>query len=313
MKSLVTGGAGFIGSHIVDKLLEMGHEVIVIDNESAESNEEFYWNDKAQNYKYDVRDYENTRPLYEGVDYVFHTAAEARIQPAIQNPTLTTKTNVYGTCNVLQASRQNNVGRVMFSSTSASYGLKNKAPVREDMVPDCLNAYSITKVAGENLCKMFYDLHGLETVCFRYFNVYGERQPVKGQYAPVIGLFQRQHETGNPMTIVGDGKQRRDFTYVGDASNIMYLLLKKHRKLKSYDIFNICSNNPVKLDNIISFMKKNNIDPKIKKINLQKADILKTHGDNSKLLRYIKFKKFSDWKNCLKKTIAWYKIHMVKK
>ena len=217
MKALVTGGAGFIGSHIVDRLLFDGHDVIVIDNESTDCHESFNWNDNAENYKYDICDYDKIEPLFKDVDRVFHLAAEARIQPAIQNPTLTTKTNVYGTCNVLQASRQNNVGRVMFSSTSASYGLKNKAPVREDMVPDCLNAYSITKVAGEHLCKMFYNLHGLETVCFRYFNVYGERQPVKGQYAPVIGLFQRQHETGNPMTIVGDGKQRRDFTYVGDV------------------------------------------------------------------------------------------------
>ena len=239
MKALVTGGAGFIGSHIVDRLLFDGHEVVVIDNESTDCHESFNWNDNAENYKYDICDYDKIEPLFKNVDRVFHLAAEARIQPAIQNPTLTTKTNVYGTCNVLQASRQNNVGRVMFSSTSASYGLKNKAPVREDMVPDCLNAYSITKVAGENLCKMFYDLHGLETVCFRYFNVYGERQPVKGQYAPVIGLFQRQHETGNPMTIVGDGKQRRDFTYVGDVVEANMIASMSESKDILGEVFNI--------------------------------------------------------------------------
>ena len=239
MKALVTGGAGFIGSHIVDRLLFDGHDVVVIDNESTDCHESFNWNDNAENYKYDICDYDKIEPLFKNVDRVFHLAAEARIQPAIQNPTLTTKTNVYGTCNVLQASRQNNVGRVMFSSTSASYGLKNKAPVREDMVPDCLNAYSITKVAGENLCKMFYDLHGLETVCFRYFNVYGERQPVKGQYAPVIGLFQRQHETGNPMTIVGDGKQRRDFTYVGDVVEANMIASMSESKDILGEVFNI--------------------------------------------------------------------------
>ena len=239
MKALVTGGAGFIGSHIVDRLLFDGHDVVVIDNESTDCHESFNWNDNAENYKYDICDYDKIEPLFKNVDRVFHLAAEARIQPAIQNPTLTTKTNVYGTCNVLQASRQNNVGRVMFSSTSASYGLKNKAPVREDMVPDCLNAYSITKVAGENLCKMFYDLHGLETVCFRYFNVYGERQPVKGQYAPVIGLFQRQHETGNPMTIVGDGKQRRDFTYVGDVVEANMIASMSKSKDILGEVFNI--------------------------------------------------------------------------
>ena len=239
MKALVTGGAGFIGSHIVDRLLFDGHDVIVIDNESTDCHESFNWNDNAENYKYDICDYDKIEPLFKDVDRVFHLAAEARIQPAIQNPTLTTKTNVYGTCNVLQASRQNNVGRVMFSSTSASYGLKNKAPVREDMVPDCLNAYSITKVAGEHLCKMFYNLHGLETVCFRYFNVYGERQPVKGQYAPVIGLFQRQHETGNPMTIVGDGKQRRDFTYVGDVVEANMIASTSKSKDILGEVFNI--------------------------------------------------------------------------
>ena len=217
MKALVTGGAGFIGSNLVDKLLELGHSVTVIDNESTDCHDSFYWNDKADNYKYDICDYESIAPLFEGVDCVFHLAAEARIQPAIHNPTLTTKTNVFGTCNVLQAAREHGVKRFVYSSTSASYGLKNQSPVTEDMIPDCLNAYSITKVSGENLCKMFHDMYGMETIIFRYFNVYGERQPVKGQYAPVIGLFLRQHENNEAMTVVGDGLQRRDFTHVSDV------------------------------------------------------------------------------------------------
>jgi len=217
MHYLVTGGAGFIGSNIVTRLLDDGNEVTVIDNESTDCHESFYWDDRANNYKYDICDYEKIEPLFKNIDCVFHLAAESRIQPAIQNPTLTTKTNVYGTCNILQASKENNVKRVIYSSTSAAYGLKNDPPVREDMPNDCLNAYSITKCAGEDLCKMFHSLYGMETVIFRYFNVYGERQPTAGQYAPVIGLFFRQHKNGEPMTIVGDGNQRRDFTYIDDV------------------------------------------------------------------------------------------------
>ena len=215
MKSLVTGGAGFIGSHLVDNLLEIGHEVVVIDNESAESNEEFYWNDKAQNYKYDIRDYENTRPLYDGVDYVFHTAAEARIQPAILNPIEAVSVNCVGTVTVLQCSREAGVQKVIYSSTSSGYGF-NELPNEETQRDDCLNPYSVSKVSGEKLCKMYNDLFGLKTVFFRYFNVYGERQPLKGQYAPVIGIFLRQRGDNEPLTIVGDGEQRRDFTHVSD-------------------------------------------------------------------------------------------------
>ena len=216
MKSLVTGGAGFIGSNLVDKLLEMGHEVVVIDNESAESNEEFYWNDKAQNYKYDVRDYENTRPLYDGVDYVFHTAAEARIQPAILNPIEAVSVNCVGTVTVLQCAREAGVQKVIYSSTSSGYGF-NEPPNNEVQRDDCLNPYSVSKVAGEKLCKMYNELFGLKTVFFRYFNVYGERQPLRGQYAPVIGIFLRQRGDGEALTIVGDGEQRRDFTHVSDV------------------------------------------------------------------------------------------------
>ena len=306
MKALVTGGAGFIGSHIVDRLLFDGHDVVVIDNESTDCHESFNWNDNAENYKYDICDYDKIEPLFKNVDRVFHLAAEARIQPAIQNPTLTTKTNVYGTCNVLQASRQNNVGRVMFSSTSASYGLKNKAPVREDMVPDCLNAYSITKVAGENLCKMFYDLHGLETVCFRYFNVYGERQPVKGQYAPVIGLFQRQHETGNPMTIVGDGKQRRDFTYVGDVVEANMIASMSKSKDILGEVFNIGTGQNHSMWDLVKMISRETtlvenkhyrfIPERPAEVKISLADITKA----DKVLKWQPFMNLREWLNTVK-------------
>jgi len=219
MKSLVTGGAGFIGSNLVDRLLELGHEVVVIDNEYSDAHDQFYWNDKAENYKYDICDYENTRPLYDGVDYVFHIAAEARIQPAIENPIRAVTINSVGTCTVLQCAREAGVKRVMYSSTSSAYGLKNELPNTETQPDDCLNPYSISKTNGEKLCSMYTSLYGLQTVIFRYFNVYGERQPLKGQYAPVVGIFLRQRAAGEPLTIVGDGEQRRDFTYVGDVVN----------------------------------------------------------------------------------------------
>jgi UDP-glucose 4-epimerase len=221
MKSLVTGGAGFIGSNLVDRLLLLGHEVVVIDNEYSDAHDQFYWNEseKVSNYQYDIRDYENTRPLYDGVDYVFHIAAEARIQPAIKNPIEAVSINSVGTCTVLQCAREAGVKRVMYSSTSSAYGLKNELPNVETQPDDCLNPYSVSKTNGEKLCSMYTDLYGLPTVIFRYFNVYGERQPLRGQYAPVVGIFLRQLAAGEPLTIVGDGEQRRDFTYVGDVVN----------------------------------------------------------------------------------------------
>jgi len=217
MKCLVTGGAGFIGSNLVDALLERGDEVVVVDNESADCHDHFYWNNRALNHKVDINDFKSLRPLFNGVDYVFHLAAEARIQPSLINPLQAVQTNVLGTANVLQAAREAGVRRVMYSSTSSAYGLKNTPPLSENMPNDCLNPYSVSKTAGEELCKLYTRLFKLETVTFRYFNVYGLRQPVKGQYAPVLGLFLRQRNAGQRLTVVGDGLQRRDFTDVRDV------------------------------------------------------------------------------------------------
>lgn len=217
MKYLVTGGAGFIGSNLVDKLISLGHDVICIDDESAECHEQFYWNDKAQNYKYDICDYNLIAPLFSGVDCVFHVASDARIQPAILNPKKSIQSNAVGTANVLELCRVNKVDRLIYSSTSSAYGKKAILPNQEIQPSDPLTPYSASKVFGENLAKVYYNLYGLKTISLRYFNVYGDRQPLKGQYAPVIGLFLKQYHEGKPLTVVGNGSQRRDFTHISDV------------------------------------------------------------------------------------------------
>ena len=265
MKSLVTGGAGFIGSNLVDRLLDLGHEVVVIDNEYSDAHDQFYWNDKAENYKYDICDYENTRPLYEGVDYVFHIAAEARIQPAIENPIRAVSINSVGTCTVLQCAREAGVRRVMYSSTSSAYGLKNELPNTESQPDDCLNPYSISKTNGEKLCSMYTSLYGLETVIFRYFNVYGERQPLKGQYAPVVGIFLRQRAAGEPLTIVGDGEQRRDFTYVGDVVNANIMAAISNQEEEAFgEVYNVGTGTNYSVNEVAAMISDNttNIPPR---------------------------------------------------
>jgi UDP-glucose 4-epimerase len=260
MKYLVTGGAGFIGSNIVDSLVELGHEVVVIDNESSESHDHFFWNENAKNYKLDICDYENTRNLYDGVDYVFHVAAEARIQRTIKNPIRSVKTNVVGTTTVLQCSKEANVKRVIYSSTSSAYG-RNEIPNEETQPDDCLNPYSISKVAGEKLCSMYTNIFGLDTIIFRYFNVYGDRHPTKGVYAPVIGLFDVQKLNGEKLTIVGDGEQRRDFTNVKDVVDINIIATTKDIDRKYFgNVFNVGTGTNYSVNQIASFISDNTIN-----------------------------------------------------
>ena len=213
--SLVTGAAGFIGSNLVDYLLDQGHSVVCVDNESA-NNEKFHWaheNGMAINVKADITDYKSMKNIITNVDYVFHLAAESRLQSAIQNPIEAVQKNCVGTTVMLQCAREAGVERFVYSSTSSGYG-NNPYPNVETQPDDCLNPYSASKIAGEKFCKMYTDLYGLDTVVLRYFNVFGDRSPARGQYAPVIGVFQRQRDAGEPLSIVGDGSQRRDFVHV---------------------------------------------------------------------------------------------------
>ena len=201
-KSLVTGGCGFIGSHVVDALMAKGHEVIVIDDKSAESNDKFFENPKvyesgfkASYFDCSITDYEKIAPLFTGVDYVFHLGAESRIQPTLERPQDACMTNFVGTCNVLQAARAHAVKRVMYSSTSSGYGLKNEIPLREDMERDCLNPYAVTKVAAEDLARMYYTLWGLETVSFVILTSTERESPLKGCMLPSWGFFSNRNAT----------------------------------------------------------------------------------------------------------------------
>ena len=296
MKSLVTGGAGFIGSNLVDRLLKLGHEVVVIDNEFSDAHDQFYWNEneRVSNYKFDIRDYENTRPLYDGVDYVFHIAAEARIQPAIENPIRAVSINSVGTCTVLQCSREAGVGRLMYSSTSSAYGLKNKIPNVETQPDDCLNPYSISKTNGEKLCSMYTDLYGLDTVIFRYFNIYGERQPLRGQYAPVIGIFLRQRAAGESLTIVGDGEQRRDFTYVGDvvSANVMAAISNPDEEVFG-QVYNVGTGTNYSVNEVAAMISDNTVN-----IPARLAESRLTLANNEKIYNTFGWRptmKLEDW------------------
>ena len=240
--SLVTGAAGFIGSNLVDYLLYHGHSVVCVDNESA-NNDKFHWaleDGRAINVKADITDYKGMKNVLSGVDYVFHLAAESRLQPAIENPIQAVERNCVGTTVMLQCAREAGVKRFIYSSTSSGYG-NNPYPNVETQPDDCLNPYSASKVAAEKFCKMYTSLYGLETVVLRYFNVFGQRSPRKGQYAPVIGIFQRQNEDGNPLTIVGDGSQRRDFVHVEDVARANYLASLMPLKGHVGEVFNVGS------------------------------------------------------------------------
>ena len=301
MRSLVTGGAGFIGSHLVDKLLEMGHQVTVVDNESSICNQKFYWNDKAWNVKADISDAQVMEQVFscvnEGmpkIDWVFHLAAYSRIQIALKNPVGCVRTNVLGTTTLLQNAREHGVKAFVNSSTSSSYGLKNEPPLREDMTPDCLNPYSVSKVAAENMCNMYSDLFDLNIVNLRYFNVYGDRQPLLGQYAPVVGLFLEQWKKGEAFTIVGDGEQRRDFTHVDDVVKANIAAAERASDIRG-EIINVGTgtNHSVNqiADTICSCYTKNFIPPRPAEARVTLADISKA----KKLLGYMPSIEISDW------------------
>ncbi len=215
-KVIVTGGAGFIGSHIVDLLIERGYEVHIVDNLSSGKKENL--NSKAVFHDIDIREYKKLLPVFKSAKYVFHEAAIPQVQYSIENPIETNDINVNGLLNVLEASRVNKIKKLIFASSSAIYGDQDRMPLVESMTANPISPYGAEKYIGEVYCKLYSEIYNLETVCLRYFNVYGKRQSYEGTYASVIAKFINLFKQGKPLTITGDGRQTRDFVHVSDVA-----------------------------------------------------------------------------------------------
>lgn len=221
-KYLVTGGAGFIGTNLVKRLLADGHKVAVLDNFSSGR---FF--DRIQSgaeyVEGDIRNMADLGKVMKGVGGVFHTAAVARMPYSVEHPQETNEVNVVGTLNVLVAARDAGIRRVVYSASSSAYGDQAVLPLVETMKPQPMSPYGLQKLVGEEYCRLFYELYGLETVSLRYFNVYGPHVDPDGAYALVIGKFLKQKKENQPLTICGDGEYYRDYTHVADVvmANIM--------------------------------------------------------------------------------------------
>ena len=235
-KVLVVGGAGFIGSHLTDALVDKGLEVHVLDNLSGGKKEHVH--EKATLHEEDICNGDAIKPLFEGVDTVFHLAALPRVQYSIEYPVETAMVNVIGTINVLLAAHKAGVKRVVYSASSSAYGDAEAMPYEESMPAHPLSPYGLQKYEGELYCRLFSDIYNLPTVSLRYFNVYGPRLDPEGPYALVVGKFLQQRSNGEPMTITGDGEQTRDFTHVADvvAANI---LAAESEKVGKAEVLNI--------------------------------------------------------------------------
>ncbi len=273
-KVIVTGGAGFIGSHIVDALVEEGHEVHIVDNLLAGKKENI--NPKAVLYIVDIRDKEKLVTIFENAKHVFHEAAFPKVQYSIENPIETNDINVVGTLNVLEAARINKVKRVIFASSSAVYGDQETLPIAENMSVNPLSPYGAQKYIGEVYMKLYSEIYGIETVSLRYFNVYGIRQSARGAYACAIPKFVEFRQNNQPLSITGDGEQTRDFVNVKDIVSANILAMKSD-KVGRGEFMNIGSSNQYSINHIakliggeIAYIPKR-IEPRSTEASISKA------------------------------------------
>ena len=249
-KALVTGGAGFIGSNLVDRLINDGIEVIILDDLSTGKKENLH--PKAKWFNVSLQNLDSDF-YFQGVDVVFHLAALARVQPSIEDPILFDTVNVGGTLRVLNYAHKEGVKRVIYSASSSCYGDTEIFPTPETASTNPLSPYGLQKYIGEQYCKMFSEVYGLDTCSLRYFNIYGEKMSLDGAYCLAIGIFAKQMLEGKPLTITNDGNQKRDFTYVGDVVEANILAATHKNKLNG-ESFNIGNGNNFSINELADML-----------------------------------------------------------
>lgn len=252
MKSIVTGGAGFIGSHVVEQLLGRGTEVVVIDNFSTgrpENLSEF--SGSVRLVEADISTPGSWMAEFKGVDHVFHLAALADIVPSIENPVSYYRSNVDGTFNVLEAARAASVQKLVYAASSSCYGIPDEFPTKETAEIRPQYPYALTKYLGEELVRHWNQVYGLPAISLRLFNVYGTRSRTSGTYGAVFGVFLAQKLAGRPFTVVGDGKQTRDFTYVSDVASAF---ISAAMSSLSGGVFNVGSGRTVSINELVELL-----------------------------------------------------------
>ncbi len=305
---LVTGGAGFIGSHIVERLLKEGHSVRVLDNFSTGREENLNFTTKHELIRGDIRNPDICRKAVEGVDFVLHQAALRSVPKSINDPLSYNEVNVTGTLNLLLASRNFKVNRFVFASSCSVYGETEKFPEREKDLPAPISPYAASKLAAEYHCYVFSKVYDLETVCLRYFNVFGPRQSLESEYAVVVPKFITSMLNGKNPPVYGDGKQSRDFTYIDNV--VEANLLSCQMPGISGEIFNIASGKAYTvlellkhLNKILDTQIKPQFDPP------RHGDVRHTLASIQKAKKSLNFKVKVDFLQGLQKTVEWFKSH----
>jgi UDP-glucose 4-epimerase len=305
---LVTGGAGFIGSNIVEELLKKGHRVKVMDNFITGKRENIApFLDDIELIEDDVRDFEAVKKAAKGADYVLHQAALRSVPKSVDDPVLTNDININGTLNILLASKKMGVKRVVYASSSSVYGDCDVFPEKEDFVPKPISPYAVSKLTGEHYGYTFSQTFGLEVVSLRYFNVFGPRQNPESKYSAVIPAFISRMLKGKPPVIEGDGNQSRDFTYVGNVVDANLAAAKT--KDISGEIFNIACGESYSVLYIVEHLNKllgKKITPKFAPT--RKGDVRKTIADISKMKKLLKVEPKVNFKSGLKKTLEWFQV-----
>jgi len=254
-KAVVTGGAGFIGSHLAGELAKCGYQVIILDDLSTGKRgniEPILTQGNVQFIEGSITNLSLVNKLFQNVDFIFHLAAIPSVPRSIENPLVSHNVNITGTLNVLMAARDNKVGKVVYASSSATYGDTPTLPKREDMLSNPQSPYAVTKLAGEYYCRVFQEVYGLPTVCLRYFNVYGPRQDPNSSYAAVIPRFIQRALKGDALEIFGDGEQTRDFTFVKDVVEANILTAESD----ATGVFNIGTGKRVSINELARLLTK---------------------------------------------------------